>query len=66
MGERTVSIISSVENIGKSQQKKKKQKKTWSIILNMKIDSKLIKGLNVRLEITKLLEENTGSKLFDI
>lgn len=63
MGERTVSTISSVENIGKSQQKKKK---TWSIILNMKIDSKLIKGLNVRLEITKLLEENTGSKLFDI
>ena len=27
---------------------------------------KLIKNLNIRLETVKLLEENTGRKLFDI
>ena len=33
MGERTVSTISSVENIGKSQQKKKKKKKLGLLYL---------------------------------
>ena len=36
------------------------------LIAHIKIDSKWMKGLNVRQESIKILEENTRSNLFDL
>ena len=44
----------------------KRIKLDYSPIPHIKMNSKWIKGLNVRPETIKFLEENTGGKLLDI
>ena len=46
--------------------KRKRTKLDYSLTPCTKISSKWIQYLNIRPDIIKLLEENTGSNLFDI
>ena len=61
-GEKTASSISGVGKTGQLHAKEL----NYFLTLYTEINSKWIKDLNVRPEAIKLLQENTGSKLFDI
>ena len=63
-GERTVSSINGVGKLDNHMQKKETGPQSHTI--HKKINSKWIKDLNLIPKAIKLLEENTGSKLFDI
>ena len=59
------STVSSVNGVGKTGQPHAKEC-NHCLTPCTKINSKLIKDLNIRPETIKLLAENTGSKLFDL
>ena len=52
--------------LGKLDSYTQRIKVDYSLTPCTKINSKWIKGLNVKPEIVKLLEENIGSTLFDL
>ena len=58
--------INDAGNIGQICGKKKKKELHHELIPIIRINSKWIKDLNVRLQTTHIIEENTGSKILDI